>query len=153
MSHCLDCGVCVCVSHSVQSCATLCDLMDRAPLSMEFSRQEYWSRLPFPVPGDLPVSGIEPSSPALQEELYKFLTNWATREAPTLTMFTVTFTAKILLWRNLHYPLNNILFNVVIYSTHFWRELTLSLCWDFLFFHLFQEDMYWIVEAFLLWLL
>ena len=36
----------------------------QAPLSMEFSRQEYWSRLPFP-PGDLPNSGIKPTSPAL----------------------------------------------------------------------------------------
>ena len=34
----------------------------QAPLSMEFSRQEYWSGLPFPSPGDLPNSGIKPSS-------------------------------------------------------------------------------------------
>ena len=39
-----------------------------APLSMEFSRQEYWSRLPFPSPGDLPETGIEPRSPALQAD-------------------------------------------------------------------------------------
>ena len=37
-----------------------------APLSMGFSRQEYWSGLPFPSPGDLPNPGIEPRSPALQ---------------------------------------------------------------------------------------
>ncbi|XP_060266156.1 formiminotransferase N-terminal subdomain-containing protein isoform X6 [Ovis aries] len=37
----------------------------QVPLSMEFSRQEYWSRLPFPSPGDLPNAGIEPMSPAL----------------------------------------------------------------------------------------
>ena len=37
----------------------------QAPLSMEFSRQEYWSRLPFPSPGDLPNPRIEPGSPAL----------------------------------------------------------------------------------------
>ena len=35
------------------------------PLSMGFSRQEYWSGLPFPFPGDLPNPGIEPGSPAL----------------------------------------------------------------------------------------
>ena len=40
----------------------------QAPLSMEFSRQEYWSGLPFPSPGDLPDSGIEPRSPALQAD-------------------------------------------------------------------------------------
>ena len=39
-----------------------------APQSMEFSRQEYWSGLPFPSPGDLPNSGIKPGSPALQAD-------------------------------------------------------------------------------------
>ena len=38
----------------------------QATLSMGFSRQEYWSGLPFPSPGDLPDLGIEPGSPALQ---------------------------------------------------------------------------------------
>ena len=38
----------------------------QALLSMEFSRQEYWSGLPFPSPGDLPDPGIEPRSHALQ---------------------------------------------------------------------------------------
>ena len=38
----------------------------QAPLSMGFSRQEYWSGLPFPSPGDLPDPGIEPWSPGLQ---------------------------------------------------------------------------------------
>ena len=37
----------------------------QAPLSMGFSRQEYWSGLPFPSPGDLPCPVIEPGSPAL----------------------------------------------------------------------------------------
>ena len=40
----------------------------QAPLSMEFSKQEYWSGLPFPSPGDLPNPGIEPGSPALQAD-------------------------------------------------------------------------------------
>ena len=39
-----------------------------APLSMEFSRQEYWSELLFPSPGDLPNPGIELGSPTLQVE-------------------------------------------------------------------------------------
>ena len=42
--------------------------MDQAPPSMGFSRQEYWSGLPFPSPGDLPDPGIEPGSPALQAD-------------------------------------------------------------------------------------
>ena len=40
----------------------------QALLSMEFSRQEYWSGLPLPSPGDLPNPGIEPGSPALQAD-------------------------------------------------------------------------------------
>ena len=40
----------------------------QAPLSMGFSRQEYWSGLPFPSPGDLPDPGIEPRSSALQSD-------------------------------------------------------------------------------------
>ena len=40
----------------------------QAPLSMEFSRQEYWSGLPFPSPGYLPDPGIEPGSPTLQAD-------------------------------------------------------------------------------------
>ena len=39
----------------------------QVPLSMGFSRQEYWSGLPFPSPGELPNPGIEPGPPALQE--------------------------------------------------------------------------------------
>ena len=52
-----------------QSCPTLCDpIAHQAPLSMRFSRQGYWSGLPFPSPGDLPNPGIEPRSPALQAD-------------------------------------------------------------------------------------
>ena len=45
--------------------ATSWTIAYQAPLSMGFSRQEYWSGLPFPSPGDLPNPGIEPGSPAL----------------------------------------------------------------------------------------
>ena len=40
----------------------------QTPLSMEFSRQEYWNGLPLPSPRDLPDPGIEPGSPALQAD-------------------------------------------------------------------------------------
>ena len=49
-----------------QSCLTLFDLLTvarQAPLSMGFSRQEYWTGLPFPPPGDLPDPRIKPVSP------------------------------------------------------------------------------------------
>ena len=46
--------------------ATPWTVAHQAPLSMGFSRQEYWSGLPFPSPGDLPDPGLEPRSPALQ---------------------------------------------------------------------------------------
>ena len=53
------------VSCSVVSAWTI---THQAPLSMEFSRQEYWSGLPFPSRGDLPNPGIEPGSPVLQAD-------------------------------------------------------------------------------------
>ena len=57
------------VATSLQSCSTFRDPMDcthQAPLSMGFPKQEQWSGLPFPSPGDRPNPGIQPRSPALQ---------------------------------------------------------------------------------------
>ena len=57
------------VSRSVVSdSATPWTAAHQAPLSMEFSRQEYWSGLPFPSPGDFPNTGIKPGSSALQAD-------------------------------------------------------------------------------------
>ena len=58
-------------SEVAQSCPTLCDtwtVAHQTPPSMGFSRQEYWSGLPFPSPGNLPDPGIEPRSPTLQAD-------------------------------------------------------------------------------------
>ena len=52
----------------VQLFATPWDVTCQAPLSMGFSRQEYWSGLPFPSPGDLPDPGMEPGFPELQAD-------------------------------------------------------------------------------------
>ena len=52
----------------VQLFVTPWTVANQALLSMEFYRQEYWSGLSIPSPGDLPDSGIEPGSPALQED-------------------------------------------------------------------------------------
>ena len=57
-------------SEMAQSCPTLGDLIDGSPpvhgiSSMGFSKQEYWSGLPFPSPGHLPNLGIKPRSPTL----------------------------------------------------------------------------------------
>ena len=51
----------------------------QAPLSIRFSRQEYWSELPFPSPGDLPDPGIEPRSPTLQADAGRRFNLGATR--------------------------------------------------------------------------
>ena len=62
--------MCVCVKSlsMVRLFVTPWTIAHRAPLSMEFSRQEYWSGLPFPSPVDLPDPGIKPGSPALQAD-------------------------------------------------------------------------------------
>ena len=59
--------MCGSVSNSVVSdSVTAWTVAHQAPLSTDFFRQEYWSRLPVPSPGNLPNPGIEPRSPALQ---------------------------------------------------------------------------------------
>ena len=63
----------------VQLFATLCTVAHQAPLSMGFSRQEYWSRLLFPSPGDLPNQEIEPMSlmsPALAGRFFNTRSTW-----------------------------------------------------------------------------
>ena len=81
--------VCVCVCVCVRVCAhmhvpscvwlfvTPWTVTCQAPLSMEFSKQKYWSGLPFPTPEDLPSSGINPTSlasSALADRLFFFTT-------------------------------------------------------------------------------
>ena len=71
--------LCMLHAQSLQSCPTLCNprtVAHQAPLSMGFSRQEYWSGLPCPSPEDLPNPEIEPASLALAG---KFFTTSATR--------------------------------------------------------------------------
>ena len=62
---CMSVCVCVCTLSPVLFFVTPRTTAHQAPLAMEFFRQEYWSGLPFPPPGDLPHLGIEPMSPAL----------------------------------------------------------------------------------------
>ena len=89
-------SLCVCAK-SLQWCSTLCNpqtVACQAPLSMGFSRQEYWSGLPYPPPGDLPDPGIEPvplMSPAL---IGGFFTTSATWEAPYI-LYTVWYISNL----------------------------------------------------------
>ena len=53
----------ICMVSCVRVFMTPWTVAHQAPLSTEFSRQEYWSQLPFPPPGDFPDPGIEPESP------------------------------------------------------------------------------------------
>ena len=58
----------------VQLCATLWTVARQAPLSLGFSRQEYWSGLPFPSAGGLPDPGIEPAFPGFPASAGRFFT-------------------------------------------------------------------------------
>ena len=81
--------ICVCICVCVCVCALSCDQLFstqwtkalQAPLSMAFSRQEYWSRLPFPSPRDLPNPGIKPTSLVPPVLAGKFFYHWATWKA------------------------------------------------------------------------
>ena len=62
-------GTCACKVTSVMSDSrNIVDCSPQAPLSKGVSRQEYWSGLPCPPPGDLPDPGIEPAFPDLQAD-------------------------------------------------------------------------------------
>ena len=76
-----QCSAVKSLSH-VQLFATPWTVAYQASLSMGFSRQEYWSGLPFPSPGDLPDPGIEPGSPASEADAS------ASNEAPPLVIRT-----------------------------------------------------------------
>ena len=65
----------------VQLSVTLWTITHQAPLSMEFSREEYWSGLPCPPPADLPHPGIEPMSLMSLASASGIFTTSATREA------------------------------------------------------------------------
>ena len=69
----------MCMRSISQSCLTPWTVAHLTPMSMGFSRQEYWSGLPFPSPGDLPDPGMEPMSPvasALAGGFFPSSTSW-----------------------------------------------------------------------------
>ena len=71
--------VCMCTLSGIRLFAAPLTVACQAPLFMEFPRQEYWSRLPFPTPGDPPDPGIEPTflaSPALAGRFFTTSTIW-----------------------------------------------------------------------------
>ena len=71
---------CVLSNSDVSDCSPIVYIAHQAPPSMGFPRQEYWSQLPFPPPGDLPDSGIEPTSLASPALAGGFFTTSATWE-------------------------------------------------------------------------
>ena len=80
------------LSH-VQLFATPWTITPQAPLATGFSRQKYWSGLPFPSPGDLLDPRIKARSPALEADSFfvhasRFFTIWPTREASACSMFS-----------------------------------------------------------------
>ena len=100
-------------SEVAQSCPTLCNPVDCSlPGSSVhgFSRQEYWSGLPFPSPGDLPNPGIEPRSPTLEVDA-------STSEPPNLDSILksrdITLLAKVHLVKAMVFP-------VVVYGCDSW---------------------------------
>ena len=72
----------MCIQAQSLTCAqlfvTLWTVTLQALLSMGFSRQENWSELPFPSPGDLPCLGVEPTSPALVDRFFTTEPPWNT---------------------------------------------------------------------------
>ena len=80
---CIPFCCCCLIAKSCRTLATPWTVARQAPLPIGFPRQEYWSGLPFPSPGNLPDPGIQPMSPALAGE---FLTT-ESPEKPTAKEF------------------------------------------------------------------
>ena len=81
---------CVCMLSHVQLFVTSCTAARQVRLSMEFSRQEYWSGLPFPSPGDLPNIAIELVaflSPALASRFFTISATWTEFRMKQTEMF------------------------------------------------------------------
>ena len=72
--------MCASSLNCVRLCATPWTVACQAPLSMGFSRQEYWSGLPSPPPGDFPEPGIEPKSPALAGRFFTTSVTWEAQD-------------------------------------------------------------------------
>ena len=80
---------------------TSCTVALQSPQTMGFSRQEYWSELPFPSPGDIPDPGIEPWSPTMQADsllsepsgniLEQFFIHFTWKAVSTFDMTTYIF--------------------------------------------------------------
>ena len=83
----------------------------QAPLSMGFSREEYWSGLPLPSPGNLPDPGMEPRSPAL----WWHFTVWATKEAINRSSSILHLANTYLLVNLLPYCLSSLLVSLMLF--------------------------------------
>ena len=88
----------------VQLFATPWTVACRAPLSMEFPRQEYWRRSLFPIPGDLPDPGIKLASPAYPAQAGRFFTTVPPTCALTFRVFQGLRVLRFSCLFNLHHP-------------------------------------------------
>ena len=83
---------CVTISHSFESSSvTPWITAHQAPLSMGFLRQQYWSGLPFPCPGDLANSGTEPCSPAMHKDSLPFELQQTQQGSPFTSFLCINF--------------------------------------------------------------
>ena len=132
------------LSH-VQLFVTPWTLAYQALPSMGFSRQEYWSGLPFPSPGDLPNPGIEPGSPALQTDTLLSKppgkpSNPA--DVGNLIFGSYAFSKSSLnIWFTVHVLLMPGLENFEHYFTSMWSEYNCAVVWAFFGIPLFRIGM------------
>ena len=109
----------------------------QAPPSMGFSRQEYWSGLPFPSPGDLPNPGIEPRSSALQAEVDVFLELSCFFDDPTAVCSLISDSSafpksSLNIWNfSVHVLLKPSLENFECYFASVWNECICEVVWTF----------------------
>ena len=105
----------------VQLFVIIWTIVCQVPLSMEFSRQEYWNGFPCPPPGDLPNPGIEPMSP-VSSALVGFFTTISTWEAPVYI-----YTHKYIYIYRIYLPCTHIYIYIYIYIDFLMSLLIIAL--------------------------
>ena len=113
-------GISVCMFSHLRLFATPWTLACQAPLSMGFSQPEYWSGLPFPLPGFIPDPGIEPKSPALAGRFFS-MSHW---ENPSEGLDNLPKTTYLMfLCCSYHHPVSHPLIIDLKYGLRFMSPL------------------------------
>ena len=121
------------VLNHVELFVTPWTVVHQAPWSMGFPRQEYWSGLPFPSPGDLPDPGIEPMSPALAGRFFTTSATWEAQEGTYCPVISSSMNCPFIVFT--HFSFRNLVLFLLVCIFCAFKIMTLK----YLNKHLFSQ--------------